>query len=159
MFVLFFRSVLRSSVVIPDAWQNLLTSETNRPMLTIALLICVVLCSAKWRPNEGWRDDHFPYCHTEKNDQFLLVIGATTRQITLNNSLKIHMSPKKRPFQQEISSSNHLFSMANKLLVFGGAGGIFVWKEPCKKLKNHHSEASSLPLEGWGVEYYSIINL
>ena len=118
-----------------------LTSETNRPMLTIALLICVVLCSAKWRPNEGWRDDHFPYCHTEKNDQFLLVIGATTRQITLNNSLKIHISPKKGLFNRKF----HL-PLANKLLVFGGA---FFLKEPCKKLKNHHSEASSLPLEGW----------
>lgn len=41
----------------------------------------------------------------EKNDQFLLVIGATTRQITLNISLKIHISPKKGPFQQEMSSS------------------------------------------------------
>ena len=127
-----FRSVLRSSVIIPDAWQNLLTSETNRPMLTIALLICVVLCSAKWRPNEGWRDDHFPYCHTEKNDQFLLVIGATTRQVTLNNSLKIHMSPKKGLFKQEISSSQPLIFIGKQtiyLLVFGGAGGIFFWKK------------------------------
>ena len=126
-----FRSVLRSSVIIPDAWQNLLTSETNRPMLTIALLICVVLCSAKWRPNEGWRDDHFPYCHTEKNDQFLLVIGATTRQVTLNNSLKIHMSPKKGLFNRKFHLPTTYFHWQTNYLSIGfrGGGWYFFWKK------------------------------
>ena len=39
------------------------------------------------------RDDGMTIFHREKNDHFHLVFGATTPQVTLNNSLKINMSP------------------------------------------------------------------